>query len=57
MDSLYIISFFFLEVHRLRPHPGQNKVAKRLRSLLHSDTYPSEIAGLFIFHINFKNFS
>ncbi|XP_065575868.1 histidine ammonia-lyase-like [Artemia franciscana] len=32
------------EVHRLRPHPGQNKVAKRLRSLLHSDTYPSEIA-------------
>ncbi|CAB4058645.1 hutH [Lepeophtheirus salmonis] len=31
-------------VHNLRPHKGQSLVAKRLRSLLHSETYPSEIA-------------
>jgi len=28
----------------LRPHKGQILVARRLRSLLHSETYPSEIA-------------
>ena len=36
---------FDSDVHRLRPHKGQIEVARRLRALLHSDTYPSEIAG------------
>ncbi|XP_064086964.1 histidine ammonia-lyase-like isoform X2 [Macrobrachium nipponense] len=35
---------FDSDVHKLRPHKGQNEVARRLRALLHSDTYPSEIA-------------
>jgi histidine ammonia-lyase len=35
---------FDSDVHKLRPHKGQIAVAKRLRSLLHSETYPSEIA-------------
>ncbi len=35
---------FDSDVHKLRPHKGQMAVAKRLRSLLHSETYPSEIA-------------
>merc|ERR1712212_1059803 len=35
---------FDSDVHKLRPHKGQGMVAKRLRSLLHSETYPSEIA-------------
>lgn len=35
---------FDSDVHRIRPHPGQCLVAKRLRSLLHSDCFPSEIA-------------
>ncbi|CAL8093267.1 unnamed protein product [Calicophoron daubneyi] len=33
------------DVARVRPHNGQNEVAKRLRSLLNSERYPSEIAG------------
>jgi len=32
------------EVMALRRHAGQQKVAERLRALLHSETYPSEIA-------------
>lgn len=32
------------DVHRVRPHRGQIKVAQRLRSLLHSERNPSEIA-------------
>lgn len=36
---------FDSDVGRLRPHKGQVEVARRLRALLHSDTYPSEIAG------------
>ena len=32
------------DVHKIRPHAGQGLVARRLRSLLHSQTYPSEIA-------------
>uniref|UniRef100_A0AC34Q1S7 Phenylalanine ammonia-lyase n=1 Tax=Panagrolaimus sp. JU765 TaxID=591449 RepID=A0AC34Q1S7_9BILA len=32
------------KIHRVRPHKGQNDVARRLRSLLHSDLNPSEIA-------------
>ncbi|XP_078409858.1 histidine ammonia-lyase-like isoform X2 [Cetorhinus maximus] len=36
---------FDSDIHDLRPHPGQVKVAARLRSLLHSDIHPSEIAG------------
>merc|ERR1719175_92436 len=35
---------FDSDVHALRPHKGQQLVARRLRSLLHSETYPSEIA-------------
>ncbi|XP_068242640.1 histidine ammonia-lyase-like [Palaemon carinicauda] len=35
---------FDSDVHKLRKHKGQNDVASRLRGLLHSDTYPSEIA-------------
>ena len=35
---------FDSDVHRLRPHPGQINVARRLRSLLHSEVYPSAIA-------------
>ncbi|XP_053377261.1 histidine ammonia-lyase-like [Mercenaria mercenaria] len=40
---------FDSNIHRVRPHPGQVKVAGRLRSLLHSDTHPSEIAKSHIF--------
>lgn len=36
---------FDADVHNVRPHKGQISVAKRLRSLLHSGVYPSEIAG------------
>lgn len=36
---------FDSDVHKIRPHKGQMAVAKRLRSLLHSNTYPSQIAG------------
>lgn len=32
------------DVHNIRNHKGQGSVARRLRSLLHSETYPSEIA-------------
>ena len=32
-------------IHQVRPHVGQRRVAERLRSLLHSSVYPSEIAG------------
>ncbi|XP_018007178.2 histidine ammonia-lyase, partial [Hyalella azteca] len=35
---------FDSEVMALRHHKGQKLVAERLRALLHSDTYPSEIA-------------
>merc|ERR1711962_431626 len=35
---------FDSDVHAVRPHKGQQLVARRLRSLLHSETYPSEIA-------------
>lgn len=36
---------FDSDVQRIRPHKGQIAVARRLRALLHSDTYPSQIAG------------
>lgn len=32
------------DIHRIRPHKGQNLSALRLRSLLHSDANPSQIA-------------
>ncbi|KAK0393380.1 hypothetical protein QR680_000183 [Steinernema hermaphroditum] len=32
------------DIHRVRPHKGQMLTAQRLRSLLHSETNPSEIA-------------
>ena len=35
---------FDSDVHNLRPHPGQIAVAQRLRSLCHSEAYPSGIA-------------
>ncbi|XP_015792070.1 histidine ammonia-lyase [Tetranychus urticae] len=35
---------FDVDVHRIRPHKGQIMVARRLRSLLHSEVHPSEIA-------------
>jgi len=35
---------FDSDVHALRAHKGQNVVARKLRSLLHSETFPSEIA-------------
>ena len=38
---------FFLEIHAARPHRGQINVAAILRALLHSDVFPSEIAGQF----------
>ncbi|KAF5901461.1 histidine ammonia-lyase-like isoform X2, partial [Clarias magur] len=34
---------FDTDVHAARPHPGQILVAQRLRSLVHSDQFPSEI--------------
>jgi histidine ammonia-lyase len=36
---------FDSDVQMIRPHKGQIAVAKRLRALLHSETYPSQIAG------------
>eukprot|EP00112_Aurelia_sp_Birch-Aquarium-sp1_P014657 Seg318.13 transcript_id=Seg318.13/GoldUCD/mRNA.D3Y31 product="Histidine ammonia-lyase" protein_id=Seg318.13/GoldUCD/D3Y31 len=35
---------FHSAIHAVRPHKGQMKVAETLRSLLHSDIFPSEIA-------------
>ncbi|KAL8603486.1 hypothetical protein ACOMHN_038627 [Nucella lapillus] len=35
---------FDSKIQSVRPHKGQIKVARRLRGLLHSDTYPSEVA-------------
>lgn len=35
---------FDSDVSRLRNHKGQGEVARRLRALLHSETYPSQIA-------------
>ncbi|KXJ15900.1 histidine ammonia-lyase [Exaiptasia diaphana] len=35
---------FDKDIQRVRPHKGQDQVAMRLRSLLHSTIYPSEIA-------------
>ena len=32
-------------IHEVRPHAGQRLVAERLRSLLVSEVYPSEISG------------
>ncbi|XP_046729051.1 histidine ammonia-lyase-like [Silurus meridionalis] len=34
---------FNIEIHAVRPHPGQILVAQRFRSLVHSDFFPSEI--------------
>ncbi|XP_077538397.1 histidine ammonia-lyase-like isoform X1 [Haemaphysalis longicornis] len=35
---------FESDIQKIRPHWGQGLVAKRLRALLHSETFPSEIA-------------
>ena len=36
---------FDSRIHKLRPHKGQVTVAQRLRTVLHSEFYPSKIAG------------
>lgn len=36
---------FHKAVHAVRPHPGQVEVAQRLRSLLDSDLFPSQISA------------
>ena len=49
MNYIYeviIVFVFIADIHKVRPHKGQGIVARRLRSLLHSDTHPSEIAGM-----------
>ncbi|CAG2055541.1 unnamed protein product, partial [Timema podura] len=38
---------FDSDVQLIRPHKGQIEVARRLRALLHSEMYPSQIAGSF----------
>lgn len=38
------VTAFFPEIHRARPHAGQSRSARTMRSLLHSSVYPSEIA-------------
>lgn len=35
---------FHSAIHAVRPHPGQMEVAERLRSLLDSDVFPSQIS-------------
>lgn len=42
--SHFLVSFH-VDIHALRPHPGQIEVARRFCSLLDSDHHPSEIAG------------
>ena len=39
---------FLTEIHNVRPHTGQKLVASRIRSLLHSEVYRSEIAGMVV---------
>ena len=34
-----------VDIHAAKPHKGQQLVAGRLRSVLHSDVFRSEIAG------------
>ena len=41
LTKLSIVS----DIHEARPHKGQKAVARRMRSLLHSETHQSEIAG------------
>ena len=41
LTRLLIVS----DIHEARPHKGQRAVARRMRSLLHSETHQSEIAG------------
>ena len=36
---------FDSRIHKVRPHKGQIRVAQRMRSLLNSEVYPSEIAS------------
>jgi histidine ammonia-lyase len=38
------VKAYFPEIHRARPHAGQGRSARTMRSLLHSSIYPSEIA-------------
>ncbi|KAJ8248181.1 hypothetical protein GJAV_G00239230 [Gymnothorax javanicus] len=37
---------FDSDIHKVRPHPGQNLVAWRFRSVLDSDIFPSEITEI-----------
>jgi len=43
--SLVCHIILLLDVHNARPHNGQQLVASRLRSLLHSEMHYSEISG------------
>lgn len=45
MTIMTMFIIILLEIHQTRPHKGQIQVASRLRALLHSDTYPSEVSG------------
>ncbi|XP_074646941.1 histidine ammonia-lyase-like isoform X2 [Tubulanus polymorphus] len=36
---------FDTDIQNVRPHKGQKEVARRFRSILHSETHPSEIAN------------
>lgn len=40
-----LFSKFIPDIHSIRPHKGQMATALRLRSLLHSEANPSQIAG------------
>ncbi len=47
VEKQILIAFCFInkiELHASRPHIGQNLVAQRLRALLASPLYPSEIS-------------
>ena len=35
---------FDSDIQKIRPHPGQGQVAKRIRAILNSPVYPSQIA-------------
>ena len=52
LRSIYLKSSV---IQQVRPHVGQRRVAERLRSLLHSSVYPSEIAGKYRPRVYFVN--
>ena len=42
-QQMFVHTFLSLDIHVNRPHRGQNEVAKRLRALLCSEKYTSDI--------------